>query len=344
MEQGGDGDGDDNSGDGDGDDNSGDGDGDDNSGDGDGDDNSGDDDGDVCAESEGFIQPTPPSVMFLLDRSGSMNLTGFDPNDPDKSRWHALYQSVESVVGDGADANIAFGAKTFSTWNYGECGVSDGPDVPIAINNSEALLAGIPGPFDWIIGGTPTNLAIEKTLAIMQNYDASGGAKMVFLLTDGAIGCTQNSQQALADAVADLSGALADDEIITYVIGIAPSNSNTIITQLHQMAIAGGAPKPGPEAFYRADDAQELSDALAAVVADSFGKSCVMNLDEPPPFPELTKVTVGNTKYSLVDDCENEDGFVYNNMEFTQIRMCGAACQQLQFEQSALVQYLCQLS
>ena len=342
----GDGDGDGEPGDGDGSpgdgdaDGPGDGPGDD--GDGPGDDGGDDgDDGEACEESNGVLYPVPPSVMFLLDRSGSMNLQGFDADVPEKSRWQALYESVESVVGDGADATIAFGAKTFSTWNFGECGVSNGPDVPIALNNGAGVLAGIPGPLAYIIGGTPTNLAIKKTLAIMQNFDAGGGSKIVFLITDGAIGCTNNHQQALAEAVTDLDSGFVNDDITTYVVGIAPANSNLVFTQLHQMAIAGGAPKPGPEAFYRADDAQQLSDALAAVLADSYGKSCVMDLQDAPMLPELVKVMIGDTQYPLVDDCDNQDGFVYTDPDYTQIRVCGAACEGLALEQSAVVQFFC---
>jgi hypothetical protein len=334
MDQGGDGDGD--AGDGDGDGDAGDGDGD--AGDGDG----GDGDGEPCEESEAVLAPIPPSVMFLLDRSGSMNNTGFDMNDPDKSRWQALYESVDAVVSNGADATIAFGAKTFSTYNFGECGVSDDADVSIALNNSAAILAGIPGPLDFIVGGTPTNLAIDKTVSIMQAHDAMGGSKIVFLITDGGIGCTQDSAQSLADAVADLSSAHDNDGITTYVVGIAPTGS--AIAQLHGMANAGGAPKPGLEAFYRADDAQQLATALADVVAASAASSCLLALEQPPQFPDSTKVIIGNTEYPLVDDCDNEDGFVFTDMDYTKIRVCGAACDQLQIEQQAAVQLFCELA
>jgi hypothetical protein len=110
---------------------------------------------------------------------------------------------------------------------------------------------------------------------------------------------------------------------------------------MHQMALAGGAPKPGPEAFYRADDAQQLAVALDAVLQDSYSKSCLLDLGEAPFFPDLTKVVIGNTEYSLVNDCGTEDGFVYTNMDFTQIEVCGAACADLGIEQSAEVNYYC---
>jgi hypothetical protein len=352
------GDGDPSTGDGDGDD-SGDGDpstgdGDASTGDGDpgdGDPSTGDgddsDDGNMaCQEFAGDIVPVPPSVMFLLDRSGSMVDTGFDPLHPDKTRWQVLYEAVELVVGDGADAHIAFGAKTFSTQGQGACGVSDAPDVPIALHNADALLAGIPGPLVLVNGGTPTNLALEKTMAIMEFYEAGDSDKFIFLITDGRIGCLDADNpnaddEALADAVALLDYGLTNHGITTYVIGIAPSIWGPIIPQLHEMAIAGGAPKPGSEAFYRADDAQQLADALADVVAESYGKSCLLDLEEAPFFPDYTKVEIGGTVYELVADCDNEDGFVYSKDDYTQIEVCGAACADLGVAQSAEVQYFC---
>ncbi len=345
------GDGDGDSGDGDGDSGDGDGDptttgdGDGDSGDGDGE--PGDGDGDIaCQEFAGEIAPIPPSVMFLLDRSGSMLEVGFDPNNPDKTRWNVLYEAVEAVVDEGADAQIAFGAKTFSTQGFGACGVSNTPDVPIAINNANNLLDGIPGPLAQVNGGTPTNLALETTMSIMELYDAGDSDKFIFLITDGRIGCLDGNNpnaddEALADAVAVLEDGFMNHDITTYVVGIAPSIFGPIIPQLEGMAIAGGAPKQGLEPFYRADDAQQLADALAQVVEDSYGKSCLLDLMDPPFFPEFTKVVVGNNVYELVNDCATEDGFVYTKDDFSQIELCGTACEELAIEQSAEVQFFC---
>ncbi|PRQ05778.1 von Willebrand factor type A domain protein [Enhygromyxa salina] len=342
------GDGDGDTGDGDGD--TGDGDGDTGDGDGDTGDGDGDGDGDMaCQEFAGEVAPIPPSVMFLLDRSGSMMEQGFDVDDPGKTRWQALYEAVEAVVSNGSDATIAFGAKTFSTQGQGACGVSNTPDVPIAIDNSNVLLSTIPGPMEVVNGGTPTNLAIEKTMSIMEFFDAGDSDKFIFLITDGRIQCVgedpnnpteEEEAQALADAVAVLDDGFTNLDVTTYVVGIAPSMFGPIETQLEEMAIAGGAPKDGIESFYRADDADQLSEALAAVVEDSYGKSCLLDLEEEPFFPDYTKVVVGDVSYDLVDDCDSEDGFIYS-MEYSQLELCGAACDDLAIEQNAEVQFYC---
>ncbi len=296
----------------------------------------------ACQESSSDVAAVPPDVMFLLDRSGSMLEIGFDLLDPNKNRWQSLYESVEGVVGGGADATVAFGAKTFSTAGFGQCGVSPQPDVPIMLNNAALLLATIPGPMAQVNGGTPTNLGLEMTMDYMKQFDGIGGAKFVILITDGGIMCTMDVNQALADAVALISDSYLNFDITTYVVGIAPSNFGPA-QQLDAMAEVGGAPKMGlgGEDFYRADDAQQLADALAQVVEDSYATSCVINIEEAPFFPDLTQVVVDGQSFGLVDDCDLQDGFVWTDDTFLQIELCGTACELLGIVQTAQVEFYC---
>ena len=46
-------------------------------------------------------------------------------------------------------------------------------------------------------------------------------------------------------------------------------------------------------------------------------------------------------RYRATDDCDNEDGFIFTNMDYTEIQVCGAACEQLGEENQALVQFFC---
>jgi len=303
-------------------------------------DGDGDDPGVSCEEFISNVAPVPPEVMFLLDRSGSMMGTGFDANAPGKTRWHALHQAVESVVGGGADSHIAFGAKTFSTKGEGACGVSSTPDVPIGLDHAAILLASIPGPLEVVTGGTPTNLALAHTMAHMASYE-SDAEKFIFLITDGRIGCVDDDAQATADAVAVLDDGVAAHGIKTYVVGVAPLANASFLAQLNAMAVAGGAPKPGDEKFYRADDADALALALAEAVEQSNANSCLLNLQAPPPFPLFTKVVIDGTAYGLVDDCDSENGFIYTNPELTQIRMCGLGCAAMVEFQGGQVHYFC---
>lgn len=281
--------------------------------------------------------------MFLLDRSGSMMDEDFDPQNPDKTRWHALYEAVEAVVAGDADSTIAFGAKTFATKGAGECGVTPEPDVAIALNNAETLLNIIPGPNANVTGGTPTNLAVEVTMDIMKDH-VTQGDKFIFLITDGRIGCVDEDEEeeATQAAAAVLEDGFTNHDITTYVVGIAPSMEGPILSQLQDLAIAGGAPKAGEEKFYRADDADTLAEVLSAVVEDSYGNSCLLDLEDPPAFPDFTKVIIDMVAYELVADCDTENGFIYTNPEMTQIRMCGLGCEALTQAGAAKVQFFCQ--
>ena len=276
------------------------------------------------------ISALPPHVMFLLDRSGSMMDTDFDLGDPSKTRWQVLYEGVEGIVGNGADADVAFGAKTFSTMGQGACGVSDAADITTALDNAASLLAAIPGPMAVVNGGTPTTLAVEKTMAIMDVNDSGGAPEFIFLITDGRIGCTDDTPegdaQALADAVAILEDGVASLGVTTYVIGIAPSEFGPVMMQLEAMAVAGGAPNQGNESYYQADNADQLDAALAEVLADAKARNCAYGLEGTPMVPELATVTVSMTEYGLVQDCGSEDGFVYTDLDNTRIELCGAAC------------------
>ncbi|MCA9685807.1 MAG: VWA domain-containing protein, partial [Myxococcales bacterium] len=296
----------------------------------------------ACLEFSDNLAPVPPSVLFLLDRSGSMMETGFDADDPDKSRWQSLHEAVQEVVLAGdMDAYVEFGAKTFSSKGWGACGVSPTLDVPMDLDNGELLLQVIPGADTVVNGGTPTNLALETTMTYMESYETDSD-KFVILITDGRIGCTNDDAQAIADAVAVIDEALTVHEITTYVVGIAPSVFGPNIDQLNAMAVAGGAPTgiPGQE-YYLANDADMLAAALEQVVQDSYGKSCLLDLDPAPNFPDYTKVLIDNTYYELVQDCDVEDGFIYTNPEFTQIKLCGAACVSFSDTPVAEVKYYC---
>ncbi len=291
--------------------------------------------GGACLEFSDVLAPVPPSVLFLLDRSGSMMATGFNPNDPLESRWQALYEGVEAVVGDDALAGaIEFGAKTFSTKGMGECGVSSSIDVPFELDNAQLLLSTIPGPTEQVNGGTPTQAAVAASLDYMRGYEAEGSKAMV-LVTDGSIGCTQDPAAALEAITGELAGAREVDGIATYVVGIAPEFNSTK-GQLMAMAVAGGS-----ASYFEADDAAALTDALAEVVAASYEDSCLLELELAPSAPELTVVEAGGVAWPELQGCDEGDGWMWTNPELTRMRLCNAACDALLDTQEVHVEYHC---
>jgi len=358
----GDGDGD-MSGDGDGD-MSGDGDG-DMSGDGDGD-MSGDGDGDdppPCVDFEVTVEPIPPNVMIVLDKSGSMFGNSWDhDNDngtPQITRWNSLYQVVDNIV-TTFDQQINFGANLFpsvqaqNVYGPAACITNDIPEVNVNPGNGAAILATIPGPnVVDSFGGTPAYLGIETAYAHLQSLDPTNPPVMI-LVTDGAANCDQSAQdnfelfEVYDDNLQVIVGQAFDDGIPTYVVGIDiadmvindgvggdPNNINPS-DELNAVAAAGGTGQ-----FFNSQDQGQLEAALTDVVENV--QTCIIPLDEEPFFPEYTKVIVDNVEYDMVMDCQSEDGWVYTNPNgpYDAIELCGAACDALGNTGEADVQYFC---
>ena len=125
-----------------------------------------------------------PTVMLLIDRSGSMRTNDFGPTD--QNRWDALSDAI--VGGSGVvsteQTNVIFGAALYDN--------SDGcptlQSVPPMLNNLTAvdnLMDRGPG------GSTPTGESID---AYVNTFDTSMGAPVLVLATDGAPDYCANTQ------------------------------------------------------------------------------------------------------------------------------------------------------
>ncbi len=314
------------------------------------------------------VEPVPPNVMFVLDKSGSMVApnTGFwdadaDPNTPDISRWNSLYQ----VVADIANANeskINFGANLFpskaaqSVYNAAACPVLAQPEVPVAANNAANILAAIPAAADTTLkGGTPSAAGVATALNHLKSIQ-DGAPKVVFLITDGAANCNSMAPNEMArfevydDSLHTIvSDAWTVDGIPTYVIGIdidnmvTPNmndgNPNGInpFDKLTMLATQGGTNQ-----FYNALNQIELQAALDIIVSQAL--SCVVPLAPEPGFPEFTEVEINGALVPKVTDCATENGWVYVNPmgPYTSIELCGTACTDLKSAGEADVNYFCE--
>jgi len=365
----GDGDGDP-TGDGDGDgDATGDGDG-DPTGDGDGD-PTGDGDGettgndtDACADFSVVLEPLTPNVMIVLDKSRSMFTNSWDhdnnPNTPQITRWNSLYQVVDNIV-TTFDAKINFGANLFpsvqaqNVYGPSACITSDFPEVTVGPANGPAILAAIPGPtVTNSYGGTPSTLGIQTAYSHLQSLGPQNPRAMI-LVTDGAANCDQNAQTnhdlfEVYDAALPLlvGSAWTNDQIPTYVVGINilnqvlndgiggdPNNINPH-EKLTEVAMLGGT-----NVFYNSVDQGQLLAALNDVI-DSV-QTCTIELDDPPFFPDFTKVFIQGVEWPKVDNCANQNGWVYTNPggPYDSIELCGTACDSLKQTGEVQVEYHC---
>jgi hypothetical protein len=318
----------------------------------------------ACEQAQYAIQlePLPPNVVLVLDKSRSMTNPwdhDLDPNTPQISRWHSLHNVVSDLTAQFSDT-IQFGSILFpsaNAWldepvNDFSCLVSDAPEVPVGGMTRDAILASMPAPEDLTIsGGTPATIGVQNAVDHLLSLPGEA-PRAVLLLTDGAANC--NADEAPEDTlfVYDsqvplvVAQAFADHSIPTYVIGInildelGTKPAVNAYEALNEVAQAGGAPSPGPDSFYNSFNEIELADALEAVAMKI---ECTVSLPEEPLFPDLASVSVDGQGWNQVDDCAAADGWSYTSeaAPFNAIQLCGAACEALQGGGTVQVEYGC---
>ena len=316
-----------------------------------------------CDTAMATLQPIPPNIVLVLDKSGSM--VAQNP-----TRWSELYSVVDTVLNANED-KINFGSLLFpsaaATNNLDQtaCVVNNAPEVGVSPNNANAILAAIPpaGATNATIkGGTPAARAIKaaETHLLAQNPQ---NPRAIIFITDGAANCQEgtswpeifNKYDTLVHT--NVAGALANG-IPTYVVGIdiqnqtsgnaqdgSPDNTNPW-QRLDQLANEGGTcigdcANGGVEDFYQTANQNELQMAMDQVVADAV--SCTVPLNPQPPFPDLMEVEIGGMSVPKVNDCANEDGWVYVNPmgPYDSIELCGTWCDSLKMAGSLEAKYFC---
>ncbi len=329
-----------------------------------------DETGDVpCQVQMATLTPVIPNMVMVLDKSGSM-LTPWDhdanPNTPTITRWNSLYQVVDLVL-TKFNESVNFGANLFPnksaqpTYDANACLVNMNVEVPVAPLNKAAILAAIPpANTNNIAGGTPASAGMIAALNHLKTLDPDI-PRAVLLVTDGAANCKSNAVNDL-DRFESYDNALhtvvfnaaQNDNIATYVVGINTLNAVSPVVvdgnpdsinpyqKLNELATQGGKPKNDPnEKFYNANNQIELNDALDTIIADAV--SCVIPLDPAPDKPELTEVKIMGVVIPKVNNCANQNGWVYTNPNgpYDAIELCGTACTNLKQTGEADVNFFC---
>ena len=200
----------------------------------------------------------PASILFVVDRSGSMACNpppvqtiescsamplAADPSKP--SRWEITVDALNGVFSTLQDNHAGVGLNFFSVDNA--CGVNSTPSVGIhdvSKPQLDALAAALRGISPR--GGTPIVGAVTLAYAHLHEEAKAPGKRFVVLLTDGEESCGFGGKE---DDKADLAAAqkhLLEVEvqkarsvnIRTFVIG-APGSEHAR-GFLSQLAFAGG--------------------------------------------------------------------------------------------------------
>jgi len=297
----------------------------------------------------GHAEVHAPSVMLVLDKSGSMVAEpgGFwdhdqDPNTPAVTRWSSLHAAVSGFTVQ-FDMALNLGLVLFPSPEASPsddetaCIVDADAAAPIAGMNAANLLAALPDVLsDATImkGATPATKGLDVAIQALTAVPIEQPRFIIFV-TDGAANCQANAPdpttllEVYDDDVAATVAAAAAMGIKTLVVGIDVANvvsgsevdgepdSINNYEKLNELALAGDAARPGDEKFFNATDQVGLQAALDEVSRQIL--SCIIPLDPTPKYPKTVEVNgsreglmVGPDEWQTpITDCMTEHGWMY---------------------------------
>ncbi len=279
--------------------------------------NSGGTGGSGCIDEDVKFEPQIPTVIILVDQSGSMT-ERFAGQDRWSAVYDALFDRPDGVVLQLQD-KVRFGLSLYTSdhgFSGGECPMLT--ERGVALGNYAALeqLYSANSPQ----GDTPTGeslSAVAATLALV----SEPGDKAIVLATDGEPdNCTDpdahdaTSQQISVDAA---SAAFAQ-AIRTYVIAVGSDISDA---HLQDVANAGTGVTSGPDSpFWKANNKTGLIDAFNTIIEGV--RSCVFDLNGSvsTEAQKAGKVTLDGAPLT------QDDPAGWRLASPTQVELTGAAC------------------
>ena len=268
----------------------------------------------TCADVTLMTNPTTPTVLLLIDQSGSMD----DPFDTG-TRWSVM----RSVLTDPAtgliytlESVVRFGLALY-TGDVGMC--PELIQVPPALNNAMAIDTVYQG--ENPLSETPTGESIDAVVPGLVAF-AEPGPKIIILATDGEPDtcAVPNPQMGQPEAVAAAMNAHAMG-IDLYMIGVGLGSVS--MAHMQDMANAGvGLPVGGAvnAAYYEVGTQAALVAALSAIVGGVI--SCTLDLNGmiDPSMAGTGSVTIDGMTIQFGDP----DG--WDVVDSDTIILQGAAC------------------
>jgi hypothetical protein len=182
-------------------------------------------DGGGCNDLHVKYEKLIPTVLLLVDESGSMFENQY-PTGSNTSRWVVLRNAILDPAGflKTLEGKVRFGLATYTSDNnnLGTCPIMSAKTT-IALGNAATIEAAYPGvnkPYSYK-GDTPTAAAIKASAKVLAGV-TDPGPKYILLATDGdPDDCKQADPNCGQDeSVAETQAAFMQ-KIGTFVIGIS---------------------------------------------------------------------------------------------------------------------------
>ncbi len=302
--------------------------------------------GEICEIYEATSEPTAPTVLILLDQSGSMKAA-----EGSTTRWDAATSSVIDAV-TSLDGVANFGLIGFPTHVItSDADASQTCNAELksapAPGNGAALAATIDTAAPQM-GHTPVRAALQLARTELAKPAYADTNRYVVLVTDGLPNCkgiapTANggyfaNYEDPSDAVLDL----ANDGITTFVVGygIAGLSAHSEGSEHFAETYADNMAEAGGTGSHRSvSSGAELEQVLSDITREV--APCEFQLSSAPRGgAEYVRVTIDDTDYAMGD----ADGWTLVDGTTVSLSESGAACQTLRDgqEHSIHIQVECQ--
>ncbi|MBX3246771.1 MAG: VWA domain-containing protein [Myxococcales bacterium] len=232
----------------------------------------------ACATVEVGATRVTPNIMFVVDRSGSMDLN-FGPGI---TRWQAAKDAIIGRTGTGADRGVV--GELESTVRFGLQTYPGGASAclplrgtagsrSMTLNNYTAINAFFRP--ETASGGTPTHAALRQAYDQIVASPPPDGPPFIVLVTDGepngcTTGCTCVGGNARAQVVQEVQRGFTLG-IRTFVVSVG---TDVATTHLQDVANAGVGAAGAP--FWVATNPAGLTSAIREIIGGA--RSCEMDV------------------------------------------------------------------
>lgn len=229
----------------------------------------------VCAGTSLNLDKQIPTVLLLVDQSGSMNAS-FAGSD----RWQVLRSSLMNPamgVVNTLQSQVRFGLALYSGVRNRPCPLIT--SVQPALNNYGAIDDAYPVPTDSILDNTPTGESIDAASTLLQGVDELG-QKVIVLATDGdPDSCdapNSNGSNPPREMSLEAAQRAFQAGIFTFVISVAADADQNHLRELAN--VGQGYPRnDAMNRLYLANDQAQLASAFATIIEGV--RSCAFALD-----------------------------------------------------------------